>query len=149
MHTGVLEWCLDWFGAYPGGPQTDPVEPATGIAKVVRGGGYDTRGPVGPQGQVYPGEVDYFARSSNRASMAPALATSTVASKTGKGPGLHPIGFRVVQSELPKTKPTPYEPPFAHVAVKQSTDGVLQGPDPSKPLQDAAAVSQPAGPVDA
>src|ERR1035438_2350404 len=56
-----------------------------------------------------------------------------IAIKTGKGPGLHPIGFRVVQAEMPETKPTPYEPPFPHAAVKQSTEGVLQGPDLSKP----------------
>jgi len=33
MHTGVAEWCLDWHGPYPGETQTDPVGPASGIAR--------------------------------------------------------------------------------------------------------------------
>ena len=39
MHTGVAEWVLDWHGMYPRDPQTDPVGPAHGIARVIRGGG--------------------------------------------------------------------------------------------------------------
>ena len=44
MHTGVAEWVLDWHGMYPSDPQTDPVGPAHGIARVIRGGGLDYRG---------------------------------------------------------------------------------------------------------
>jgi formylglycine-generating enzyme required for sulfatase activity len=39
MHTGVAEWVLDWHGMYPSDPRTDPVGPAHGIARVIRGGG--------------------------------------------------------------------------------------------------------------
>ncbi|MCX6620401.1 MAG: formylglycine-generating enzyme family protein, partial [Acidobacteria bacterium] len=39
LHTGAMEWVLDWHGTYPGWPQTDPVGPAEGFARVVRGGG--------------------------------------------------------------------------------------------------------------
>ncbi len=38
MHAAVPEWCLDWWGKYSSAEQSDPVGPATGIAKVVRGG---------------------------------------------------------------------------------------------------------------
>ena len=41
MHTGVAEWVLDWHGMYPADPQTDPVGPTSGIARVIRGGGLD------------------------------------------------------------------------------------------------------------
>jgi hypothetical protein len=36
--TRVREWCLDWYGPYDPGEQTDPVGRADGIARVVRGG---------------------------------------------------------------------------------------------------------------
>ena len=40
MHGNVREWCLDWFGIYPGGSVTDPKGPATGSFRVIRGGGW-------------------------------------------------------------------------------------------------------------
>src|SRR5579859_217531 len=43
MHTGVSEWVWDWHGLYPDWAQTDPIGPASGIARVVRGGGLDYR----------------------------------------------------------------------------------------------------------
>jgi serine/threonine protein kinase/formylglycine-generating enzyme required for sulfatase activity len=36
----VLEWCSDWQAPYPYGPVTDPVGPAFGTARVIRGGGW-------------------------------------------------------------------------------------------------------------
>ncbi len=34
----VSEWCWDWYGAYSAGAQVDPVGPASGSVRVVRGG---------------------------------------------------------------------------------------------------------------
>ena len=63
MHTGVREWCLDWYGDYPDGDQVDPVGPASGVARVVRGGLLDDGGRNA--------ERTVFNASSSRASMAP------------------------------------------------------------------------------
>lgn len=40
MSGGVVEWAWDWYdaGAYAAGPANDPIGPATGGARVVRGG---------------------------------------------------------------------------------------------------------------
>jgi len=40
MHGSVWELCQDWFGAYAAGPATDPVGPAAGEGRVLRGGGW-------------------------------------------------------------------------------------------------------------
>jgi len=41
MLTGAREWCWDWFGEYSFEPQTNPVGPASGFVKIVRGGALD------------------------------------------------------------------------------------------------------------
>ncbi len=43
MEGNVSEWCLDWYGAYPGGFETDPQGPASNSigVKVIRGGAWD------------------------------------------------------------------------------------------------------------
>lgn len=40
MHGNVVEWCLDWYGRYPGGSVTDPSGPPSGSHRVYRGGGW-------------------------------------------------------------------------------------------------------------
>ncbi|MDY0014673.1 MAG: formylglycine-generating enzyme family protein [Bacteroidales bacterium] len=40
MHGNVLEWCSDWYRAYPTYPQTNPKGPASGAHRVYRGGAW-------------------------------------------------------------------------------------------------------------
>jgi formylglycine-generating enzyme len=80
LHGNVEEWCLDWYGPYEAGESVDPVGRARGEFKVTRGGSHNT--PVA------------FLRSANRAGTVPEDKHWL-------------IGFRVVQAEMPKTKPLP------------------------------------------
>lgn len=41
MLGNVWEWVNDWFGAYSGKPQVDPIGPSSGPARVLRGGSWD------------------------------------------------------------------------------------------------------------
>jgi formylglycine-generating enzyme required for sulfatase activity len=124
MQAGVAEWVADWYGRYPAEAQTDPVGPAAGIAKVLRGGGLDHHRAETDGGKYLPAESMYYCRSSNRASIAPDFSTDD-----GN------IGFRVVRSALPSSAPTPYQPPFSMTAIKgpSPTSQTKAGPDLSKP----------------
>jgi len=76
MHGNVEEWCLDWYGPYASGDQTDPAGPAEGDFRVTRGGSHSTE--------------PYFLRSANRMGTLPDDRHWL-------------IGFRVVIGEAPTT----------------------------------------------
>ncbi len=40
MLGNVFEWCVDWFGHYPGGTTVDPLGPSSGGERVLRGGAW-------------------------------------------------------------------------------------------------------------
>ncbi|MHB0946158.1 MAG: SUMF1/EgtB/PvdO family nonheme iron enzyme [Sedimentisphaerales bacterium] len=84
MHGLVEEWCYDWYGPYEKGIRKDPVGRVAGSFKVTRGGSHST-------------DVS-FLRSANRLGTIPQDKHWL-------------IGFRVVQGEMPKTKPLPAPPP--------------------------------------
>jgi len=158
VHTGVAEWCADWHAEYPAGAVTDPVGPATGWARVVRGGGLDQRTP-------------YYARAANRAGMPPDFppvplerirelssgeAVNPVDAPGGSGQqrqgeyksvfqyqaftrsvlnnqGNHPIGFRVVCGPPPATRPPPAPESFTRLGVRQGGPPATIGPDLTRP----------------
>ena len=73
-HGNVWEWCSDWAGNYPGGSVTDPQGPASGTAKIIRGGSWFQTGTA--------------CRSANR-------DTNVAGSRNGD------VGFRVVLAPVP------------------------------------------------
>ena len=90
MHGNVEEWCMDWYGPYEAGKQTDPKGPVEGEFRVTRGGSHHTS--------------DEYLRSANRMAMIPEDKHSLT-------------GFRVVECEealstkvLDLTKPVFMEP---------------------------------------
>jgi formylglycine-generating enzyme required for sulfatase activity len=108
MHGNVEEWCEDWYGAYVGTRQSDPVGRVDGEFKVTRGGSHGT--------------VGYYLRSSNRMSTLPEDKTFM-------------IGFRVVIGDMPETLPLPSQEPWAfqkNVSQVVPSD-ISKGPDAAKP----------------
>lgn len=78
MHGNVEEWCLDWYGPYAAGAQTDPVGLADGDFRVTRGGSHST--------------TPEFLRSANRSGTLPQDKSWL-------------IGFRIALAEMPATTP--------------------------------------------
>ena len=74
MHGNVAEWCLDWYGPYPGGSVTDPLGVGSGSQRVMRGGDLGARSA--------------WCRSASRYSLAPSVSS-------------YAIGFRIVLVSVP------------------------------------------------
>ncbi|MGA2502437.1 MAG: SUMF1/EgtB/PvdO family nonheme iron enzyme, partial [Tepidisphaeraceae bacterium] len=150
MSSGLPEWCLDWHGLYSPEAQVDPVGPAEGLVKVVRGGGLDTVKLGSSRAPDVPLLPAYFYRSSNRAGLPPSFGAppAEYVDKqlsqpwTGKGnprpiPGTSTIGFRVVQAgpvgTPPATKPAAAVRPLWQEGVEQTPVEVTRGPDMTRP----------------
>jgi formylglycine-generating enzyme required for sulfatase activity len=130
MGDNVAEWCLDWHGEYRAEDQFDPVGPADGLARVVRGDKADD------SRRLLPGRTEsFYRRCANRAGMAPGFGVDEGPSDNPSAPGRHSIGFRVVQAPTPETKPYPADVPLVRCGVKLSTTeaATRHGPDLTKP----------------
>jgi len=64
MHGNVGEWCEDWYGDYPQTSAADPIGPASGKLRVVRGGSWN--------------EMPEWCRSAYRVKVPPGLATAYI-----------------------------------------------------------------------
>ena len=66
MHGNASEWCADWYGGdyYAASPSDDPLGPASGDQRVVRGGAWNS--------------VPQYVRSADRSTCPPNLASCTV-----------------------------------------------------------------------
>lgn len=67
MQGNLAEWCQDWYAkdAYATGPVKDPLGPASGLGKVVRGGSYAKATPVEETTVYARGMVAPHKRASN------------------------------------------------------------------------------------
>jgi formylglycine-generating enzyme required for sulfatase activity len=129
MQSGPAEWCYDWHGEYSATEQTDPVGYDAGWAKVVRGGAVRAVTVKDADGgeSIQPDKALVWYRSANRCSLmpdTPAYDSNHVCQF---------VGFRVVEGELPKTKPLHWTPEFPLQGVKQTLADWSLAPDPHKP----------------
>lgn len=136
MHSGVAEWCYDWYGEYPETAQTDPVGYASGWAKVIRGGAAHTTELEDHSPDFHPITDAAFYRAANRASMQP---DCPAAGSDQTAP--HYVGFRIVQGALPATHAVPFPASGPMLGVKQTTGQFAQwGPDAKQPYFKARQV---------
>ena len=111
MHGNVAEWCLDWYGPYEAGSQTDSLGRSDGDFRVIRGGSHS----------IFTRQL----RSANRAAWLP----ESFGNKTG---------FRVVLGELPSGQmlprlPSPEEPVSQETVAIEATPAdtpFFSGPKP-------------------
>ncbi len=108
MHGNVEEWCLDWYGPYVAGTQTDPIGYTDSEFRVTRGGSHST--------------LIYALRSANRQGALPESRNWL-------------MGFRVVLGDPPKTKPLPVPPLELHQqnVVQRPRELISKGLDPDTP----------------
>ena len=104
MHGNVAEWCLDWFGPYESGGQTDPLGRSDGDFRVFRGGAHSM--------------LTRMVRSANRGGWIPDSSRPEV-------------GFRVVLGELAKGTLLPPPAPTLNMqnVSQQSAKIVTQDAD--------------------
>jgi len=129
MQSGPAEWCYDWHGEYPATEQTDPVGYDAGWAKVVRGGAGRAVTVKNADGgeSIQPDMAPVWYRSANRCSLmpnTPAYDSNHICQF---------VGFRVVEGELPKTKPLHWTPELPLQGMKQQPADWSAGPDAQKP----------------
>ncbi len=118
-----LEWCHDWYGAYPEEDSVDPSGPRSGHSRVVRGG------PLDRESRYWIRED--FITPSNRSSMAPGFGH--YAYDKYNSFGKHNIGFRVVQAPFPQSVSYDNEPHYPMLGIKQTNRHLDAGPDSEKP----------------
>jgi hypothetical protein len=121
---GFRQWCYDWYSRYLLGDQTDPVGSPEGLCKVVRGGPLD-------EPSKYSKPEDYL-QPSSREGLAPDFAPYRDGFDPAHPYGLHGVGFRIVQADLPST-PERLAAIYPLRAVHQLTALATIGPDPNKP----------------
>ena len=98
MQTGVAEWCFDWHGMYPArGRRPILLAPRKASRRSCAAAASTTALRKTTAAGNSPPSIAYYERSANRAAIAPAFASP----ESG-------IGFRVVQAEMPSTKPSAY-----------------------------------------
>ena len=107
MHGNLSEWCLDWYGPYEAGEQSDPLGRADGDFRVIRGGHHST--------------FVRLLRSANRAAWLPQTRSDKV-------------GFRVVLADLPPGKPLPLPPPQLHARNVSQTLAKIEMPPQDVPF---------------
>ena len=85
MLAGARKWCLDRFGEYPADAQIDPVGPASGNVRIVRGGILDLEERNNPK-------IDFW-RPASRLAIAPAFGPPAGAAGSGDAGGIQRPGL--------------------------------------------------------